>query len=121
MGLDARDRNRKIVFERKQLADADEYGGEQVLRWQTYCREWASINFGTGQERRAASQESASQTATFQVLSNLKTNRLSVTDRLCYPVSDPDPEKWPRWDIKSVVPSKDARRGWDVTAVTAAT
>ncbi|QUT07917.1 head-tail adaptor protein [Sphingobium phenoxybenzoativorans] len=120
MGLASRSRNRKIVFEKQKLVEDDEYGGE-VLKWTTHCREWASVNFGSGQERRSAAQETASQVATFQVLANRATNDLSVKDRLCYPVTDPDPKKWPRWDITSIVPSKQDRRGWDVTAVTVAT
>ena len=119
MGLSARDRNRKIVIERNMLVEDDELGGE-VLRWVTWCREWASISFGTGAERRAAAQEAGSRPATFQVLANRKTNSLSVTDRICYPVTDPDPKKWPRWDITSIVESKDPRRGWDVTAMVVA-
>ena len=67
--------------------------------WATWCMEYAAIYYGTGTEQRQAAQEQASQSASFEVLSNAKTRAVSVGDRVCYPVTDPDPAKWPAWDI----------------------
>jgi head-tail adaptor len=100
-------RNRKVTFERHGEPFDDGYTtlpGE----WEPYCTEWAAVTFGTGQERRAAAQEQASNTATFQVLRNSKTAALLPTDRINY-------EGF--WDITSIVPSKDWNAGVDVTAV----
>jgi hypothetical protein len=68
----------------------------------TFATEYARIIWGTGREQREAAQENASQTASFEVLSNVKTRAISVTDKLCYPVSDPVPANWPVWDIQAV-------------------
>lgn len=70
--------------------------------WQIYATEYARIIWGSGREQREAAQESGSQIASFEVLSNSKTRVLSVADRICYPVTDPDPVKWPAWDIQAV-------------------
>jgi SPP1 family predicted phage head-tail adaptor len=102
------DRNRKVTFERQGPRTDDGYT-TQPGEWEPYCTEWAAVTFGTGQERRAAAQEQASQTATFQVLRNAKTAALLPTDRI-----NLDGQFY---DITSIVPSKDWNAGVDVTAV----
>src|SRR3546814_6494216 len=103
-------RNRKIIIERF-TATTDDYGhGEKT--WTDYCTEWAAVNFGTGQERREAAQESASVSATFHVLRNSKTAALTVQDRISF--------EGAVWDITSAVPSREFNAGMDITAVRAA-
>jgi hypothetical protein len=72
-------------------------------QFEDFAPEYARIIYGSGREQREAAQEGASQTATFEVLSNAKTRTVSVTDRICYPVGDPDPAKWPVWDVIAAV------------------
>ena len=67
-----------------------------------YSTEYARIIYGSGREQREAAQESATQTATFEVLSHPLTRAVSVTDRICYPIDDADPDNWPTWDIQAV-------------------
>lgn len=118
MSLDARMRKFRIQIQTRAPVE-DSYGQEDD-NWTPLGEEYASISFGTGVERREAAQDNASAPATFSILANQETNRLSVTDRICYPISDPDPEKWPAWDITSIVPAKDnPMKGWDITAVSA--
>jgi head-tail adaptor len=104
------ERNRKVIFQRTGPPTDDGYT-MQPGAWEAYCIEWASVSFGTGQERREAAQESASASATFQVLRNSKTAALSVTDRIVFDGST--------WDIISVVPSREFNAGVDITAVRA--
>lgn len=52
-----------VTIQRATVA-LDDYGGE-VRTWYTYTTSWAKIAYGTGQERREAAQENASQAATF--------------------------------------------------------
>jgi SPP1 family predicted phage head-tail adaptor len=107
MGTPAGDRNRKIVFQRF-TATKDGFGG-QVETWTDYCTEWAAVSFGTGAERREASQKVASLPATFQVLRNSKTGDLKVEDRISFDGG--------LWEITSVVPSRQLNAGMDITAV----
>jgi SPP1 family predicted phage head-tail adaptor len=81
-----------ITFQRS-ITTTDDYGG-QVATWTTLCRAYASVSFGTGQERREAAQESASAPATFRVLYNGSTANLRPTDRIQYLGS--------AWDITSI-------------------
>lgn len=93
-------RPHKIVIRRETVIGSDGYGQDTVAL-ATWTTEWAAIFYGSGREQREAAQENASQTASFEVLSNMKTRAISVTDKLCYPVTDPDPVNWPVWDIQS--------------------
>lgn len=69
----------------------------------TFATEFARIIYGSGREQREAAQEVAAQIASFEVLSNPKTRSVKPADRICYPISDPDPDKWPTWDVQAVV------------------
>jgi head-tail adaptor len=53
-----------LVSIQQAVAATDDYGGE-TLTWHTSATAWAEVLYGTGQERREAAQENASQTATF--------------------------------------------------------
>lgn len=103
-------RNRQVVFQRATSTD-DGYGG-QIETWADYCTEWATVSFGTGQERREAAQQSASAPATFMVLANSLTRSISVTDRISFDGSV--------WDITSAVPSMERNVGIDITAIRSA-
>lgn len=70
---------------------------------------WAQVNYGRGDERRAASRENVSLTATFRVMSTSMTRSLTPADRLV----TRDDER--AWDILSVVPYGAA--DIDVTAI----
>ena len=78
--MNAGQRDALITFQRATVT-TDTYGGA-VETWAAYASEWASVRFGSAQERREAAQESASQSATFRVLANSKTRALTPLDRI---------------------------------------
>lgn len=92
-------RPHRIVIQRKTVTE-DAMGGE-IPTWSEWTTDYSEIVYGGGREQREAAQESAAQTASFEVLSHSKTRAISVADRLCYPVTDPDPANWPVWDIQA--------------------
>lgn len=95
-------RNKRIVFERTS-AGADGFGHATVApRNDDLARVWANILFGSGSEQREAAQQGGAQTATFLVLADSETVGVSVRDHVLYPLSDPDPDKWPSWEIQAV-------------------
>jgi len=104
--IGAGERSNFVTFERA-VVTKDALGGA-VKTWSTHCEEWAAISYGTGAERREASQEVAAQPGTFTVLGNEKTIALSVTDRINFDGL---------WDIASNVPSRALPGGRDITAV----
>lgn len=95
------DRKWKIIIQRAGAPGDDGYTTTPGA-FTTYTTQRAAIYYGTGKEQREAAQEVGSQPASFEVPSNSLTRATSVTDRLCYPVSDPDPANWPAWDIQAV-------------------
>lgn len=100
--------DRQIVIERATVT-TDDYGGE-VATWSTICKPWAEINYGRGEERRQAAQESASLAATFRVRANPNTAGVTTKDRIQFDGS--------AWDITSNAPwQRDAR---DITATRSA-
>ena len=88
-------RNTLITLQRATMVK-DDHGGE-TPSWAEYCEEWASVSFGSGQERREAAQESATQTATFRVLAHPLTLALAPTDRVAGYLGA-------NWDITDVAP-----------------
>lgn len=93
-------RSHKIVIRRAGAPINDGFT-TQPGPYVVFTAEFAAIYYGSGREQREAAQENAGQTASFEVLSNAKTRAISVTDQLCYPVTDPDPNNWPVWDIQA--------------------
>lgn len=86
----------RITFQRVSVS-TDDHGGE-TESWTTYASAWAEVHFGSGQERRAAAQEAATQSAGFVVLANTQTLALTPMDRIGgYLGSD--------WDIVSIFPA----------------
>lgn len=118
MSHDARRRRYLVQFQVKVPVE-DDYGDDGDL-WTPLCDEYVDITFGTGQERRAAAQDVASQSATFFALANGDTVRLTTSDRILYPLDPLNIDKSPVWDITSIVPSKQAGKGFDITAVSRA-
>lgn len=98
--MKATPRKHKIIIQRQIVTGEDEYG-QDIIGPGIWTTEYAAIFYGNGREQRQAAQEGGSQTASFEVLSNAKTRAISVTDKVLYPLSDPDPEKWPAWDIQA--------------------
>jgi hypothetical protein len=106
MSIGAGKRTDLITFQRATVRK-DGFGGE-VKDWVDQGTEWAAVSYGTGEERRTASQVVGSLAATFSVPDNVLTRSLSITDRISFDGS---------WDIKSNVPSRAMRDGRDITAV----
>ena len=77
--MKARNRPHLIVIEARGVTGQDGYGHD-IEGWAEFAREYAAVYFGTGREQREAAQASASQAASFEVLSNSKTRAVSVTD-----------------------------------------
>jgi head-tail adaptor len=117
--MKATPRKHKIAIQRSAKVGEDDLGHD-VIEWANYATEMAAVYYGTGREQREAAMETASQVASFEVLSNSKTQTLSVTDRICFPVTDPDPENWPTWDIQAVN-EIGSNKGVRITATKAAT
>jgi head-tail adaptor len=99
--MGAGQRLHRIAIERRTVTGQDDYGHD-VVTWSTWTSEYSAIFYGSGREQREAAQESGSQSASFEVLSHTKTRAISVTDRVRYPVTDPDPATWPVWDVQAV-------------------
>jgi hypothetical protein len=95
------DRKHKVIIQRQGALVDDGYTTSPGA-YENYTTQRAAIFWGNGREQREAAQEVGSQPASFEVPSNSKTRAISVTDRLCYPVTDLDPANWPAWDIQAV-------------------
>ena len=109
MPLSLDDRDRRITIERATITQ-DAMGGE-VKAWAPFVQAWASVSFGTGQERRTAVQQSGSVPATFRILWNSTTSQIDDRDRIQFLGA--------AWDISSVVPFG-LNEGVDITATRAA-
>lgn len=70
-----------LVTIQRATVSADDYGGE-VRTWHTHATAWAKASYGTGQERREAAQENASQTATFMFDWSPTLAGVTASDRL---------------------------------------
>lgn len=92
--IEAGVRDRLISFERA-TTTTDDYGDE-VETWAEQATAWAKVLFGTGQERREAAQESASQVASFLVNWTPTLAQIGTTDRIQFDSA--------AWDITSVAP-----------------
>ena len=94
----------RVTVERRTVT-TDAHGGEQET-WSVRGVRWASVRYGTGQERRQAAQESASVPATFRFRNDSMTRTIEPRDRLSFAGG--------LWDIASAVPFE--RDAIDVTA-----
>lgn len=86
-----------------------EEGVGVTQKWTKFISAWASVNYGTGEERRGADQEQASLRATFQILSSVKSRQITPKHRLIIKTGGTI------WDIISAVPSG-YNEGVDITA-----
>ena len=78
--MKAGDRPHLVRIQRATTA-TDDYGqGEQT--WHDLATGWARVRYGTGQERREAAQENASQAATFEFDWNPTLAAVKPSDRL---------------------------------------
>ena len=91
----ARQRERRIQFERATIA-RNAIGVEEPSAWSLIEKAWAKVLFGTGQERRAAGAEGATQTATFRVLSTIALRTVTERDRILFDGRG--------WSITSIAP-----------------
>lgn len=92
--MDPGQRDSLVTFQRGTPTE-DEHGG-QTMSWATLTTAWARVRYGTGQERREAAQERASQAATFECEWSVTLSAVLVTDRISF---DGD-----TWDIVSKAP-----------------
>jgi SPP1 family predicted phage head-tail adaptor len=69
-----------VTIQRATATD-DGYGGE-VRTWHDHATGWARLRYGTGQERREAAQENASQTVTAEFDWNPTLAAVTTEDRL---------------------------------------
>lgn len=92
--MDPGQRDSLITFQRG-TPTPDDYGGETIV-YSTLTTAWARVRYGTGQERREAAQERASQAATFECEWSATLAAVLVTDRISF---DSD-----TWDIISKAP-----------------
>lgn len=94
--MDPGQRDSLITFQRGVVTSSD-YG--ETIDWTnptTVTTAWARVRYGTGQERREAAQERASQAATFECEWSATLAGVLVTDRIRF---DSD-----TWDIISKAP-----------------
>lgn len=83
-----------LVRIQRSVTATDDYGGE-TKTWHDLATAWARVRYGTGQERREAAQERATQAATFEFDWNPETSAIRPTDRLyCFDAV---------WDVASAV------------------
>jgi SPP1 family predicted phage head-tail adaptor len=78
--MKAGERNRRIIFERG--ASSQNTWGEEIPDWQILGEAWARVDHGSGQERREAAQEAATQTATFKIEWTPSLAGVKPTDRI---------------------------------------
>jgi head-tail adaptor len=79
-----------------QGADTDDGFTRQPGAWVELFKEWATVRYGTGAERRQAAQESATISATFGVVANASTRTITTRHRIAYNGL---------WNIIAVAPS----------------
>lgn len=97
----------QLVRIQRAVTAADDYGGESKT-WHDLGTAWAAVRYGTGQERREAAQENASQAATFDFDYSPQTAGIRPTDRLyCFDTV---------WDVASAVVIR-ANEAVHVTAI----
>lgn len=108
-GLNAGSLDRRIAFERN--VPARDAMNAETESWQPLAQAWASVSYGTGQERRAAAQEGASVAATFRTRWNSVLDTVVAKDRILFDGA--------AWDITSAAPFG-RRLAIDFTAVRAA-
>jgi head-tail adaptor len=109
-------RRDQLVTLQTYTAGQDESGQETKV-WgpigggSTPTTEWVAIFYGRGDERRQAAMEQGQQAANFQMLANLTTLALRVTDRILHGTAN--------WDIQGIAVDTPSRGLVEVTAIRA--
>jgi len=85
----------RLIIVQHATATTDDHGGEE-LTWTELEKAYARVRFGLADEKRQAAQESASQSATFEVAPTSTLLTVSLKDRIQF---DND-----NWDIVEVAP-----------------
>lgn len=101
-------RDKKITIERYTAGAEDAMGGRSKV-WGKHLDAWASVNYGTGAERRERGAEGSAISATFRILSSVKAREITTKDRLRISGETAN------WDITSVAPVG-LNEGHDITA-----
>lgn len=70
-----------LVTIQRATVSTDDHGGEQRT-WHAITTAWARLRYGTGQERREAAQEAASQAVTFECDWTPTLAAVLMTDRI---------------------------------------
>ncbi|RKF23374.1 head-tail adaptor protein [Altericroceibacterium spongiae] len=90
--------HKRIEIHTQQLLREDDFGSE-IYDWAEDKKRWARIIYGTGQERRQAAQESATQPATIVMRHDSYTAAITTdAHRLFF--------DGVAWDIESIVKRK---------------
>lgn len=105
--LPAGERDKRISIERP-YAQRSAMGREPAKDFDTICRRWAKVLYGSGAERRAAGADGASQAATFIVTDDQETRLVTVRDSIWFDNR--------RWNIASSAPVDGDRHFTAVTS-----
>jgi head-tail adaptor len=95
--MSASRRNKRIGIQRRRAQTDGRGHPDKNVKWLTLFTRYAAIYYGTGGEARAAAQEQATQSASFEVLSDSDTREIGAGDRIEYPVGSKI-----YWDIKAI-------------------
>lgn len=93
--MDPGQRESLVTFQRG-TPTGDDYTPEGTVSWSTLTTAWARIRYGTGQERREAAQERATQAASFECEWSTELASVIPTDRISFESE--------AWDIVSKAP-----------------
>jgi SPP1 family predicted phage head-tail adaptor len=85
----------RLITVQRATVTSDDYGGETPA-WANLEQAYARVRFGLAQEKREAAQETAVQTATFEVQPTQVLLGTRMKDRIQFDGSD--------WDITEVAP-----------------
>lgn len=85
----------RLITVQAPTTTTDDYGGV-VQTWADVQETFARVTFGTAQEKRQAAQDSALQTATFEVLPTAALLAVPLTARIVFDGSD--------WNITEKAP-----------------
>lgn len=86
----------RLISLTRATTTTNDYGEDIPGEAVEITKAWALIRWGTGQERREAAQESASQSATFVCDRNPTLDGVLLTDRISYQNA--------AWDITGIAP-----------------
>lgn len=106
-GTPSGQRRYRIEFQRA-TTPRQQIGTKAPPQWTSLGHDRAKVLFGSGQERREAGVENASQAATFRCLANSKTRGITAKDRIQFAGL--------AWDITAIAPLMKAPAEIEFTA-----